>query len=244
MTAAEWAARVELAACYRLVAHYRMTDLIYTHISARVPARSPRFLINPYGLMFEEITASNLVTVALDGDDRRRSRRFRHQPGRLRDPQRDPPRASRCRLRHSHAYRRRPRRRGAEARPAAAHAARDALHRLPSRYHDYEGVALDLPEQRRLVRDLGQRNAMILRNHGLLTCGATVAEAFDLMLLSRARLPGAGGGDGGRRRAVDSRRSGSAQGRATIRAAGPHGTGNAWSALLRMLDRIDPSYKS
>ena len=214
--------RADLAACYRLVAHFRMTDLIYTHISARVPGRDARFLINPYGLLFEEITASSLVTVTLDGtivDDpsglginpagfviHSAIHRARHDVG--------------CVI-HTHT-----------AAGLAVAAQKKGLRPLTQHamrftgclaYHDYEGVALDLPEQRRLVRDLGPRNAMILRNHGLLTCGARRRGRVRPHVLPRACVPGAGRGDDGRRRA---RRSGTgrrAQGRAAVRAAGAHG---------------------
>src|SRR5512139_1596763 len=157
-----------------------MTDLIYTHVSARLPGREPRILINPYGLLFEEITASSLVTVAQDGtviDDpsglginpagfviHSAIHGARHEVG--------------CGI-HTHSAA------GLAVAaqkkgllPLTQHAMRFTV-RLA--YHDYEGVALDLGEQRRLVRDLGSHDAMILRNHGLLACGARVAEAFDLM---------------------------------------------------------------
>jgi ribulose-5-phosphate 4-epimerase/fuculose-1-phosphate aldolase len=242
-SAAERRARIELAACYRLVAHYRMTDLIYTHISARVPVRPPRFLINPYGLMFEEITASNLVTVTIDG-------RIVDDPAGLginpagfvihsaihgaRDD-------VGCVI-HTHTAA------GlavaAQERgllPLSQHAMR-FTDRLA--YHDYEGVALDLPEQRRLVRDLGRNNAMILRNHGLLTCGATVAEAFDLIYyLERACQAQVGAMASGAALSIPKRSVARKVARQFAR-PGRTAPENAWSALLRLVDRIDPSYKS
>ena len=243
MSAAERRARVELAACYRLVAYYRMTDLIYTHISARVPGRSPRFLINPYGLMFNEITASNLVTVTLDGavvDDpagfginpagfviHSAIHRARHDVG--------------CVI-HTHT-----------AAGLAVAAQKHGLLPLTQHamrftnriaYHDYEGVALDLPEQRRLVRDLGRHNAMILRNHGLLACGASVAEAFDLMYyLERACQAQIGAMAGGAALSIPKRAVARKVARQFAR-PGRTAPGNAWTALLRLLDRIDPAYKS
>ena len=243
VSAAEWRARTELAACYRLVAHFRMTDLIYTHISARVPGRAPRFLINPYGLMFEEITASCLVTVALDGrivDDpiglginpagfviHSAIHGARHDVG--------------CVI-HTHTAAGlavAAQKRGLL--PLSQHAMRftDCI-----AYHDYEGVALDLPEQRRLVRDLGQRNAMILRNHGLLTCGASVAEAFDLIYyLEHACQAQVGAMAGGAPLSVPNPVVARKVARQFAR-PGRIAPGNAWSALLRLLDRVDPSYKS
>ncbi len=235
--------RADLAACYRLVAHFRMTDLIYTHISARVPGRDARFLINPYGLLFEEITASSLVTVTLDGtivDDpsglginpagfviHSAIHRARHDVG--------------CVI-HTHT-----------AAGLAVAAQKKGLRPLTQHamrftgclaYHDYEGVALDLPEQRRLVRDLGPRNAMILRNHGLLTCGGDVADAFDLMYyLERACQAQVAAMTGGAALVVPE----PAVARKVARQfARPERTapGNAWGALLRLLDRLDPSYRS
>lgn len=168
--------RRELAAVYRLVHHFQMTDLIFTHISARLPGPDHLFLINQYGLMFDEITASNLVVVDLDGN------LVRSAEGAVVNPagfvihsavHRGRPDAT-CVL-HTH------------TRAGCAVAAQERL--LPlnqmsmsfySRvgYHDYEGVALNLDEQERLVANLGRHHSLILRNHGLLTLGASPAEAF------------------------------------------------------------------
>jgi ribulose-5-phosphate 4-epimerase/fuculose-1-phosphate aldolase len=240
---AEWRVRVDLAACYRLVAHFRMTDLIYTHISSRLPGRAPRFLINPYGLMFDEITASCLVTVTLDGrivDDptglginpagfviHSAIHGARHDVG--------------CVI-HTHTAAGlavAAQKRGLL--PLSQHAMRftDCL-----AYHDYEGVALDLPEQRRLVRDLGGHNAMILRNHGLLACGATVAEAFDrIHYLERACQAQVGAMAGGVPLTIPKPAVARKVARQFAR-PGRTAPGNAWSALLRLVDRLDPSYKS
>ena len=242
-SAAERRVREDLAACYRLVAHFRMTDLIYTHISVRVPGPAPRFLINPYGLMFDEITASCLVKVTLDGrivDDptgvginpagfviHSAIHGARHDVG--------------CVI-HTHTA----------AGLAVAAQKRGLLPltqhamRFTDRiaYHDYEGVALDLPEQRRLVRDLGQHNAMILRNHGLLTCGASVADAFDLIYyLERACEAQVGAMAGGSALSVPKRMLARKVARQFAR-SGRTEPGNAWSALLRLLDHVDPSYKT
>ncbi|MBL4908168.1 MAG: class II aldolase/adducin family protein [Sneathiella sp.] len=172
----EWAIRVNLAACYQLVAHYDMTDLIFTHISARIPGTTDQFLINPYGLFFDEITASSLVKVDIDGkilDDTV----FKINPagytihsavhGARHDVE--------CVI-HTHT-----------AAGMAVSAQKQGLLPLTQNslmfynrlaYHGYEGIALDLDERERLVRDLGDNIAMILRNHGLLTVGGTVSEAF------------------------------------------------------------------
>ncbi|MEM7653373.1 MAG: class II aldolase/adducin family protein [Pseudomonadota bacterium] len=188
---AEWAVRVDLAAAYRLIAHFEMDDSIYTHISARVPHDGPaetdphHFLINPFGMLFGEVTASSLVKIDMDGNIVGDSdygvnaagftihsavHMARHDVG--------------CVL-HTHT------REG-----VAVSCQRDGL--LPLNqwslqfynriaYHDYEGIALDLEERERLIADLGDKWVMILRNHGLVTCGATVRGAFALMYnLNRA----------------------------------------------------------
>ena len=177
---AEWAARVELAACYRLVDKYEMTDLIYNHITARVPGEET-LLINLYGLLYKEMTASSLVKIDLEGNvvwkpetdyDYNYSGYVIH--GAI---HRARPDVS-CVL-HTHT------RAG-----MAVSCMEEGL--LPitqtsmrfhnrTGYHDYEGPAIDLDEQERLVRDLGEHNALVLKNHGLLTCGPSVPEAFNLM---------------------------------------------------------------
>lgn len=172
---AEWQTRVDLAACYRLVSLYRWEDLVYTHISAKIPG-TEEFLINPYGLMFDEITASNLVKVDLQGNKLQESpyeinpagfiihsaiHEVRHEVG--------------CVL-HTHT-----------AEGIAVSMQKEGLRPLSQQsifilaslaYHPYEGVALDTDEKGRLQQDLGERDYMILPNHGLLTCGQTVADAF------------------------------------------------------------------
>ncbi len=174
--------RIELAAAYRLVAHFSLDDSIFTHISAKAPASEGEnaFLINPYGLRFDEVTASNLVTVDADGNV-------------LKDVYGAGINLAGYTI-HSAVH---------EARPdvhcvlhthTTAGVAISSMDEglLPLNqwslqfhnrlaFHDYEGIALDLSERERLVADLGDRNTMVLRNHGLLTCGRTVGEAFSLM---------------------------------------------------------------
>ncbi|HET8726875.1 MAG TPA: class II aldolase/adducin family protein [Alphaproteobacteria bacterium] len=175
----EWRVRVDLAACYRLLARFGMTDLIYTHVSAAVPGPEEHFLLNPYGMLFDEVTASALVKVDLDGRivmdtpfDVNPAGFTIHSAvhGARRDVG--------CVV-HTHT----------KAGMAVA-SVRSGLLPLTQfalqfydriAYHDYEGIALDLAERERLVRDLGDRRVMILRNHGLLTAGATVPHAFSLM---------------------------------------------------------------
>jgi len=269
--ATEWGIRVDLAACYRLAAHFRLTDLIYTHISARVPgaiepsARPPEgglapprgdgaqrqggpatqeyFLINAYGQLFEEITASSLVKVTLDGeiiDDETglginpagyvihsAIHGARHDVG--------------C-VMHTHT--------GAGLAVAAQRQGLLPLTQHAMRfsgclsYHDYEGIALDSDEQQRLIGDLGANNAMILRNHGLLTCGATVAQAFDAMYyLERACQAQVGAMAGGVELNVPPPSVAAKVARQFTR-PGRTAPENAWAALLRMLDRADPSFRS
>jgi ribulose-5-phosphate 4-epimerase/fuculose-1-phosphate aldolase len=187
VTDAEWRARIDLAACYRLAHHFGMTDLIYTHISARVPGPDEHFLINPYGLLFNEITASSLIKIDLDGAIVLKSEldypineagfvihsavhAARHDVG--------------C-VMHTHTR--------AGMAVSALECGLLPLTQTAMRfhgrigYHDYEGPAVDLDERRRLVANLGAHSAMILRNHGLLAAGASVAETFNIMFwLERA----------------------------------------------------------
>jgi len=171
----EQALRVDLAACYRLIALYRWDDLVFTHISARVPGPEHHFLINPYGMLFEEITASSLIKVASTAARSRRARS--REPSGLRHPQRHPRRTKRRDLRPAYAYARRHRRRVAARRAPAYLAAGDGRallarlprlrgHRAPRRR---EAAASARPRRQR---------ALILRTTACLTVGATVADAF------------------------------------------------------------------
>jgi len=243
VSADEWKMRVDVAACYRLVAFFGMNDLVYNHISGRVPGEEGHFLINPYGYAYEEVTASSLVKIDFDGKVVLDSgtgygvnhagfvihsavHRGRHDAG--------------CVI-HTHS-------------PAgmAVSALKCGLLPLTQNamffgeiaYHDYEGPAVDLDEQQRLIADLGERSAMILRNHGLLTVGTTVCEAFVVMhWLERAcqaqlaamacntelNLPDP------KTVALTSERYKPGQ-RRNI-------TELEWPAMLRMLDRRDPSFR-
>ncbi|MEP3247425.1 MAG: class II aldolase/adducin family protein [Sneathiella sp.] len=173
----EWAVRVNLAACYQLVAHYEMSDLIFTHISAKIPGTEDQFLINPYGLFFDEITASSLVKVDIDGNVLDETDFFINPAGytihsAIHGARHD----LECVL-HTHTVA-----------GMAVSAQKQGLLPISQHslmfynrvaYHGYEGIALNLDERERLVRDLGEDSiAMILRNHGLLTVGTSVAEAF------------------------------------------------------------------
>src|SRR5262249_33361986 len=179
VSAEEWETRVDLAACYRLVALYGMTDLVYNHITARVPGSEDHVLINPYGMLYEEITASSLIKIDLDGNT-------------LLQPEHDysvntagyvihsavhgARRDAACVI-HTHT------RAGTAVStlaegllPLSQTAMRFAGHLA---YHDYEGPAFNREERQRLVADLGEKNAMILRNHGLLVCAPSIPQAFN-----------------------------------------------------------------
>jgi ribulose-5-phosphate 4-epimerase/fuculose-1-phosphate aldolase len=189
MDEAEWQVRCDLAALYRLVAHYRMTDFIYTHISARVPGPEHHFLINQYGVLFEEMRASDLVKVDLDGNivnqDERGSRLVNPAGFTIHSAIHEA-RPDLNVVVHTHTA-------AGIAVSAQAHGLLPiSQHALKFygclSYHGYEGIALELDERPRLVADLGPVNkAMILTNHGLLVGGATCAEAFlEIYYLERA----------------------------------------------------------
>lgn len=176
---AEWRTRVDLAACYRLVARNGWDDLIYTHVSAAVPGAEGQYLINPFGLAFDEVRASNLVKVDVHGNIVGESE-HRVNPtgftihGAVHAARPD----ARC-VMHLHTNA------GIAVSmlpcgllPVSQHALRFYRHIA---YHDYEGVALDRAEAERLIADLGSHKAMILRNHGVLTCGVSIGEAYVLM---------------------------------------------------------------
>src|SRR5476651_1303943 len=173
----EWEVRCDLAAAYRLIAHFGMDDLIYTHLSARLPGKEHRFLLNPYGLMFDEITASSLVTVdpeghAVEKDEESKINNAGFTIHSAVHMNRDD---AQC-VMHTHTT--------AGMAVAAQEQGLLPLNQISMEfygrvaYHDYEGVALDLSEQQRLVQDLGDKPVLMLRNHGLLTVGETVSQAF------------------------------------------------------------------
>src|SRR4051812_29125690 len=180
VSAEEWQTRVDLAACYRLVHHYGMDDLVYNHISAGVPGEEGHFLINAYGMTYDEISASSLVKIDFEGkvvQDSGTGYGINHA-GFVIHSAIHRGRADVGCVIHTHT-------------PAgmAVSAMKCGLMPLTQNamffsgvgYHDYEGPAVDLDEQRRLVTDLGGHVAMVLRNHGLLAVGATIPEAFVTM---------------------------------------------------------------
>lgn len=242
VTADEWETRVNLAATYRLVAQFGWSDLIFTHISARVPGGSHHFLINPYGLLFDEVTASSLVKIDLDGNKVMDSPHDINPAGftihsaihAARDD-------AQCVL-HVHSVN-----------GIAVSAQRDGVLPLSQQsifvlaslgYHEYEGVALNAEEKPRLVANLGNKHFLMLRNHGLLTVANSIPDAFLYMYLFETTCmiqvrAQAGGGE--LTQVPQSIIDGAmAQAAAVTRGAGGQ---LAWPGLLRRLDRIDPSYK-
>src|ERR1051325_4052934 len=172
----EWQTRVDLAAAYRLVALYGWDDLIFTHISARVPGEQHHFLLNPYGMMFEEVTASTLVKIDLDGNKVMDSPYFINPAGFTIHSAVHAAREDALCVMHLHT------RYGiavSAQKEGLLPLSQQAMFALSSlAYHEYEGLALDEDEKPRLVKDLGDKRFMILRNHGLLTLGSTPAETF------------------------------------------------------------------
>lgn len=243
---AEWQARVDLAACYRLVEHYGMADMMANHISARVPGEDGAFLINAYGMMYEEITASSLLKVdhagrilarpdfgALDYGINRAGYVI-HSAVHAARPEVD------CVI-HTHSW--------ASMAVSSLECGllpltQTAMRFLKIGYHDYQGVVLDEAEQASLIADLGSGEALILRNHGALTVGRTVGEAFNWMhrleLACRSQL------------AAMACQSPLVQVPQPVLEATwnnyqpgtrrPYGV-MEWPALLRKLDRLDPSYR-
>jgi ribulose-5-phosphate 4-epimerase/fuculose-1-phosphate aldolase len=238
----EWQARVDLAAAYRLVAHYGWDDLIFTHISARVPGPEHHFLINPYGMMFEEIQASSLVKVDLDGTIVSETSYIINPAGFTIHSAVHAAREDALCVMHLHTdY-------GiavSAQKNGLLPISQQALFPLASlAYHDYEGLALNDAEKPRLVEDLGIKNNLILRNHGLLTIGKSAAAAFlSMYILERAcRIQILA--QSGRTELVQVPDQ-ILQGVAAQMSAVTVGQGAAltWPGLLRKLDRIDPSYR-
>lgn len=241
MNAEERQLRIDLAACYRLVALFHWDDLIFTHISARVPGPEHHFLINPYGMLFDEITASSLVKIDLHGNKVEESPYDVNPAGftihsAIHSARED----AQCVL-HIHSLN-----------GVAVSAQKNGVLPLSQQsifvlaslgYHDYEGVALNDDEKPRLVRDLGENNFLMLRNHGLLTVATTIADAFLFMYLFEAACTiqlRAQAGDNELVR-IDPRIIAGAQAQAKQVTRGAGGA-LAWPALLRRLDRENPGY--
>jgi len=241
VSAEEWAVRVDLAAAYRLVALYGWDDLIFTHLSARVPGPEHHFLINPYDMMFEEITASSLVKIDVEGQPVVPTTHPVNPAGFIIHSAREDAHAvMHLHTPHGQAV-------SAMAEGLLPHTQTAMIAQHDVAYHEYEGIATYLEERERLVEDMGTKNAMILRNHGTLTVGETVAQCFlRLYFLERAceaqvKMLSAGR-DGlynppqGTPEKVEQQSNGPG-----MSVVADH---LAWPALLRKLDRIDPSFRN
>ena len=241
MTEDEWRLRVDLAAAYRLVALFGWDDLVFTHITTRVPGPEHHFLINPYGMLFEEITASSLVKIDLEGQKVVDSEWPVNPAGfNIHSAIHAAREDAHC-VMHTHSIN-----------GVAVSAQADGLLPISQQsvialaslgYHDYEGIALVEQEKPRLVADLGNNNALMLRNHGLLTVGRTVADAFVAMyILEAACMAQVRALAGGRElRLVDQHIvDGIAEQLKTVTRGG--GGALTWPGLLRRLDRRMPGY--
>jgi ribulose-5-phosphate 4-epimerase/fuculose-1-phosphate aldolase len=245
----EWQVRVDLAACYRLIAHFGWDDLVLTHNSARVPGTTDQILINPMGLMFDEITASNLLRCDLDG--------------KVLEPSEYEPIYAGIVI-HGAIYQSRPDVQCVVHTHTEADIAVGALEdgllplsqwamRFYNRlgYHDYEGVSLDMDERTRLQRSIGNHPVLVLRNHGLLATGRNVAEAFSLTYHfersaeAQLKIQAASAASGQKivMPEPDTAEKQAAQFEGAI--DNPRlGGQREWPALLRLCDRLDPSYRS
>jgi len=241
VSAEEWKLRVDLAACYRLVAHYGWSDLVFTHISARIPGPEHHFLINPYGLMFDEITASSLVKVDQQCNKLIDSPYPVNPAGFVIHSAVHEARDNAGCVMHTHT------RAG-----VAVSAQKAGILPLSQQstfvlaslaYHDYEGVAFRDEEKPRLQADLGQANFLVLRNHGLLVVGKTIADAFLSMYTFEATCQiQLGAQAGGELTHVNPQ---IVQGVSEAMRVQTGGLGGSfvWPALIRKLNRLDPSYQ-
>jgi ribulose-5-phosphate 4-epimerase/fuculose-1-phosphate aldolase len=237
----EWAIRVDLAAAYRMVAYYGWDDLIFTHLSARIPGPEHHFLLNPYNLMFEEVTASSLIKVDVNGNAVEPSPFITNPAGFTIHSAIHMAREDAQAVMHLHT-------------PAGQAVSAHAEGLLPLTqtamvvrgdlaFHDYEGIAVDLSERERLVADLGDKSAMLLRNHGTLAVGKNVGECFvKLYFLERAcqaQIMALSAGD-----QVNNPPQGSPEITAEQGAAGLTVAANflAWPALKRKAYRLDPGF--
>lgn len=237
----EWKLRVDLAAAYRLIAHYGWDDLIFTHMSVRIPGPEHHFLLNPYNLMFEEVTASSLVKVDLAGNPVEPTPFITNPAGFTIHSAVHMGREDANAVIHLHTP---------HGQAVAAHAEgllpltqTAMLIRGDLAFHDYEGVATDHDERERIVADLGQKNAMLLRNHGTLAVGSTVGEAFiRIYFLERAcqaQIMALSAGEAVNHPPQGTPELAAEQGAAGLKLAAQF---LAWPALLRKAHRLDPNF--
>jgi ribulose-5-phosphate 4-epimerase/fuculose-1-phosphate aldolase len=242
VSADEWRLRCDLAACYRLVAAYGWSDLVFTHISARIPGPQHHFLINPYGLMFDEITASSLVVVDQDCNKLSDSPFPVNPAGFVIHSAIHAAREDAGCVLHTHS------RAGVAVstqKCGVLPISQQSTFVLGSlAYHEYEGVALRDDEKPRLQANLGPANYLMLRNHGLLTVGQSIPDAFLLMYIfenaCRIQIDAQAGGE------LVHVNPAILQGVAQVMKTATAGLGAAlaWPALLRKLERLDPGYRT
>ncbi|WP_431111988.1 class II aldolase/adducin family protein [Variovorax paradoxus] len=242
VSAEEWQLRVDLAACYRLVALYGWSDLVFTHISARIPGPEHHFLINPYGLMFDEITASSLVKVDQQCNKIIESPYPVNPAGFVIHSAVHAAREDIQCVLHTHTKA-----------GIAVSAQKNGVLPISQQstfvlaslaYHDYEGVAFRDDEKPRLQADMGNANFLMLRNHGLLTCGKTIADAFLSMYTfeNTCQIQIAAQSGGGELTQVNPKIV-EGVGQAMKVQTGGLGGQFVWPSLIRKLDRIDDSYR-
>ncbi len=243
LSAEEWQLRVDLAACYRIIAMHGWDDLVFTHISARVPGDEEHFLINAYGLLFEEMTASSLVKVDLEGNKVVDSPHEINPAGFVIHSAIHEARPDVGCVLHTHT-------KAGVAVSAQAEGlkpiSQTSLFPYASlAYHNYEGIALNDDEKPRLVADMGDKNFLMLRNHGLLTAAATIPDAFLYMYVfeTACQIQLLAQGTGGTLIDVPEPIVAGIQAQAEQVTRGLGGQ-LVWPGLLRKLDRIDPSYKA
>jgi ribulose-5-phosphate 4-epimerase/fuculose-1-phosphate aldolase len=242
VSAEEWQLRVDLAACYRLVALHGWSDLVFTHISARVPGPEHHFLINPYGLMFDEITASSLIKVDQDCNKLITSPYPVNPAGFVIHSAVHAARPDIQCVLHTHT------RAGiavsAQKNGVLPISQQSTFVLASLAYHGYEGVAFRDDEKPRLQADMGEANFLMLRNHGLLTVGKTIADAFLSMYTfeNACQIQIAAQAGGGELTHVDPRIV-EGVGHALKVQTGGLGGAFVWPALIRKLDRVDPNYK-
>jgi ribulose-5-phosphate 4-epimerase/fuculose-1-phosphate aldolase len=243
----EWNLRVNLAACYRLVAMYGWSDLIFTHISAKLPesvsGKDHHFLINPYGLMFDEITASSLLKIDLQGKQINESSFYVNHAGFVIHSTIHEARHDAVCVLHTHS------RAG-----VAVSAQKEGLLPISQQsslllsslaYHDYEGLAVHDDERDRLKADLGDNKYMILRNHGLLTVGCSVPDAFLAMyFLETSCQIQISAQAGGTLSPVPQKVLDGVTAAVRVQQSKGSAADLAWPALLRRLDRLSPGYDS
>ncbi|MGH8374450.1 MAG: class II aldolase/adducin family protein [Pseudomonas sp.] len=244
VSAAEWQTRVDLAACYRLVAQQGWDDLIFTHISAKVPGTED-FLINPFGLMFHEITASSLVKVDQAGKKLMDSPYEINPAGYTIHSAVHEARHDVVCVLHTHTASGVA---GSAQKQGVLPISQQSLFVLSSlAYHAYEGVALNHEEKVRLQADLGENNFLMLHNHGLLTCGSTIADTFLMMFTFQRACDIQVMAQNGAAELIAIEPQILAGAKAMIagvtRSAQGMGGALAWPALLRKLDKLDPGYK-